>query len=185
MVDRMLTRTTVDEFLTMPESNLPTELIGGEVIVSPAPELFHQDVAGNIYNLLRSVKLGKAYFSPVDVLFGDHVLQPDVVWLAPNTTCENVDGKRLRGGPDLVAEVLSPGTALRDRGEKFDLYQAHGVREYWMVEPNARFVEVWVRENDAFVRVGVYGETQQFASAVLGRDVSVKVIFSTTTIEGN
>ena len=66
------------------------------------------------------------------------------------------------GAPDLVVEVLSPSTALRDHGVKFGLYEQHGTREYWLIDPAAEFVEVFRRENDAFVRFGAFGNAETF-----------------------
>src|SRR5438093_12172264 len=111
------TRMTAREFLNLPESLLPTELINGDVIMSPAPELRHQETIGRLYLLLRSIAPdGKLYFALVDVyLDEDNVLQPDLPSIAPGGTCVIVGGKRLHGAPDLVGEFLSAGTARQDR----------------------------------------------------------------------
>ncbi len=77
------------------------------------------------------------------------------------------DGCRY-GAPDLVVEVLSPSTAHKDRGVKFDLYEKHGVREYWLLDPEGRYAEVYRRERERFDRVGVFGPGQSWASGVLG-----------------
>jgi Uma2 family endonuclease len=77
-----------------------------------------------------------------------------------------------------VVEILSPGTAVRDRKVKFAIYQQHGVREYWMVEPYAGSVEVWRLENGEFRRFGVFGQDESFVSAVLGgRELELADIF--------
>jgi Uma2 family endonuclease len=91
------TRMTSAEFLALPETMQRMELIDGEIIVAPAPELFHQDVAFLAAVLVRNVgSSGRMYISPVDVHFADgEITQPDVLWLAPDSVCQSVDGKFL------------------------------------------------------------------------------------------
>src|SRR5262245_37337173 len=116
-------RMTAAEFLALPETNLPVQLLDGEVIQLTAPELDHQDVVGNVFVLFKQITKtlgGKAYVAPVDVVFDDHnVPQPDVMWLAPDSQCKSVGTKRLKGPPDLIVEVLSPSTSRDDKRYKF------------------------------------------------------------------
>jgi Uma2 family endonuclease len=168
------------EFLSLPESNLPVQLLHGEVIMSPAPELKHQEIIFAAAKLIENLAVdGKVRLSPVDVyLDGENVVQPDVLWTSPDSSCRVVDGKYLSGAPDLVVEVLSPGTARHDRGMKFDLYQKYGVREYWMVDPVAEYVEVFVNSETGFVRQGLFGPDKSFASPVLGNKIiNLKNVF--------
>ena len=67
-----------------------------------------------------------------------------------------------------MVEILSPSTASDDRGIKYDTYEKYGVREYWLVDPEAKFVEVYRHEGGKFQRQGVYKPNQPFVSAVLG-----------------
>ena len=91
-------------------------------------------------------------------------------WVSPEDThCfleEN--GRYWHGAPDLVIEILSPSTASDDRGIKFETYQKHGVREYWLVDPDAKYIEVYGHDGGKFQRQGVYKPDQPFVSAVLG-----------------
>lgn len=137
---------TAAEFLDLPESMQKTELIDGEIIVNPMPELFHQELVGHASLLLNQLgKNGKAYVSPVDVYLDDtHVVQPDVLWLAENSDCVSVEGKFLRGAPDLVIEIFSPGSIRHDKITKFKLYEQFGVREYWMIYPSEQYIEVYI-----------------------------------------
>ena len=106
------------------------------------------------------------------------MVQPDVIWIGPESRCQAVGDQYWHGTPDLVVEVLSPSTAVRDRGYKFDLYERHGVREYWLVEPEGRFLEVYVLEDGRFVRRGLYQEVDDFTSPVLGgQTIVLKDIF--------
>lgn len=172
------TRMSAQEFLQLPESNQPTELINGEVIMAPAPELSHQDIVLQIAALLKStIGDGKVRIAPVDVHLDEvTVVQPDVLWTAPNSQCLPVEGKHLRGAPELVVEVLSPTTARYDKGIKFDLYEQYGVREYWIVDPVSEYMEVFCLDDSKFVRHGVWGPEDTFASPLMGQ-INLSQIF--------
>lgn len=166
------TRITAQEFLQMPESQTLTELIDGEMIVAPAPETGHQITSAHSYDVIKALAPnGIILFAPVDVYLDEsHIVQPDVLWISPDSQC-SIERRYIVGAPDLIVEVLSPSTALRDKGVKFRLYEQHGVREYWMIDPAARYIEVWRREGEKFSLLGVYGEGETFISVVLGGKV--------------
>lgn len=173
------TRMTAKAFSELPESNLPTELIDGELIVSPAPIPEHQSASVELLFLLRGIiPNGKLFHAPIDVYFDEaNILQPDIVWVAQDSQCF-IGDKRLEGAPDLVIEILSPSTARRDKNKKFSLYEKHGVREYWLVDPIAQYVEVWRLEDGKFEPKGVFGPGDTFTSAVLNNQpVDVSLIF--------
>ncbi|MBL8155161.1 MAG: Uma2 family endonuclease [Anaerolineae bacterium] len=168
MVER--TRMTAAEYFALPETTQPMELINGIVIRSPSPTPRHQGIAGNVYALLRSRAKaggGRAYMAPIDVVLDDsQVLQPDVVYLAPESRCQ-ITERRLVGPPDLVVEVFSPGSVRRDKIDKFELYEACGVRETWMIDPHEQYIEVYHRDGAALILQGVYGLGAAFTSALL------------------
>jgi Uma2 family endonuclease len=174
MSDQSPARTmTATEFLDLPESSTPMELIDGELIMAPAPLLSHQKIIGRLYLLLvtlQGIDPDNILLAPTDVYFDDgNVFQPDVVWLSStNQNCMEIGDRHLRGAPDLVVEVLSPGTAQQDMGKKRQVYEQHGVREYWLVDGAARTVEVLVLRDDTFVELGVFTEANSFKSSVLG-----------------
>ncbi|HVT17163.1 MAG TPA: Uma2 family endonuclease [Thermoanaerobaculia bacterium] len=129
------------------------ELLFGRIYVTASPTLSHQTVAQQVWLHLRQFgKLvgGRAYLAPVDVVLADHsVVQPDVVYVSPGRLA--ILRERVEGAPDLLVEVLSPGSARRDRGEKLALYALSGVREYWVVDPVERQIEFLVNEAGRFV----------------------------------
>lgn len=170
MSDQIQTRMTASEFLELPETNTPVELIDGELVVSPAPLLIHQEILFRLALLLNTLApQGKLYLAPVDVHLNDeNVVQPDLVWLATDSQCGAVDGKYLHGAPELVVEVISPGSERQDRGKKFELYEKFGVHEYWLIDPVALYAEVQTRSDHRFVRQGVFGPDETFVSAVIG-----------------
>ena len=113
------------------------ELVYGRLLVTPAPAARHQRIVVKILRVLADCadnRGDEALVSPIDVVLADHsVVQPDVIYVkAPNT---GIVRERVQGAPDLVVEVLSPGTARRDLGEKLRLYAEAGVAEYWIVDP--------------------------------------------------
>lgn len=179
----MITRQqmTTAEYFELPDQTQPTELIYGELVVSPTSIPKHQNVMGNTYTEIRTIAKsigGKAFAAPLEIYLDNGVIpQPDVMWLAPNSKCI-IDEKRLIGPPDLVAEIFSPGSVLYDRSDKFDIYERYGIGEYWMIDPIEEYVEVYIRKDDHFVRQGIYGSGKQFNSSILnGAALNIDKIF--------
>ncbi len=158
------------------------ELLNGELIETPSPKEIHQSVAGNLYLVLakfiRERRLGKVYFSPFDVVLSDtNVVQPDILFIS-NERADIITPDNVQGAPDLVVEVLSPATAERDRTVKLDLYARHGVKEYWMVDPDAKTVTVLLRGEGGLGVVGIYGEGETLRSPTLtGFSFALEEIF--------
>lgn len=178
MVDQIHTRMTAAEFKQLPESNTLMELINGELIVSPSPKAEHQQTSRRTVRLLEKIGAqGILYYAPFDVyLDEENVVQPDILWMSHDNPAKLIDGY-LHGVPDLIIEILSPGTSKRDRREKFELYQKHGVREYWLIDTVDEFGEVYRLENGQFARHGIYEPKEVFRSTVLSHDVNVSEIF--------
>jgi Uma2 family endonuclease len=180
------TRMTATEFLALPETNQRMELINGElfsygaVAMSPAPQLDHQKLVVKLIALLVAIAQdGEVFTAPTDVYMDDdNVVQPDVLWIAPQSQCVAEEGKHLRGAPDLIVEVLSPGTARQDKVGKFNLYEQHGVREYWIADPVHDLLEVWTLENRIFIRQGIYAQEDTFDSTALDeKTINLAAIF--------
>ena len=167
------TKMTAQEFLQLPESQTFTELINGEIIVSPAPKDSHQSTVFETAKYVeRLAPHGKVRLAPIDVYLDEsNVIQPDVMWNSSESQCILIEDDYWRGAPDLIVEVLSRSTALRDKRAKFHLYEEHGVKEYWIVDALARYVEVWRQQEGEFVHNGIYGEGETFVSAVLDEKV--------------
>ena len=183
-------RWTFDEMLAeLPESNLPTELWDGELVMSPSPSFFHQEIVVRFHDLLRAWvgrhALGKTGLAPLDMVLSNHrVVQPDVFFVSNERLAILTD--RLRGAPDLVVEVLSPGTRRRDRLDKRDLYEQHGVKEYWLIDPEAQTVEVLFLARGEYQLVGRWQPEGQAASRLLkGFTVPVRELFGgSVSVEG-
>lgn len=184
MVEQTRTRMTTAEFWQMMETTDERfELIDGEAIPIGTPIPAHQEVVGDSYTVLKDISKvigGKAYLSPLEVyLDEENIPQPDVMWLAPDSRCKVTDS-RLEGPPDLIVEVFSPSTRQHDRVTKFRLYEKHGVREYWMIDPAAQYIEVWQHVEGKYVFFGVFKPDETFNSPVLnGQTIAVQVLFVT------
>ncbi len=175
MVDMPKVKITFEDYMEMEETNRIVELIDGELVMTPPPLDEHQkDVIGLLLFLGKVLKNGALRVAPCGLHIGGHMFEPDIFWVsADNDRCVLVDGKYWEGAPDLVVELLSKSTEYRDRGIKYDTFQKHGVREYWLVEPLTKFVEVYVLAGSKFDRLGVFGRGTIFESPVLGIKVDV------------
>ena len=163
---------TYDDLRRMPESMDRLEIIDGALYMSPSAHVLrHQNAVTNLMlrlgNWAAEHGAGKVFTAPADVVASDiKVVQPDVFFVAADRL--NIVGAYVDGAPDLVAEVISPSSVTYDRETKFFLYQEIGVREYWLVDPEAQTVEVFVLRDGQFeadVRAGS-GETAR--STLLG-----------------
>jgi Uma2 family endonuclease len=139
------TFTYADLIADFPVDNVQRELFDGELVVSPSPKVRHQQLVGRLFLILgQHVAIhggGEVFGSPLDVVLSEtNVLQPDLLFIADDQlhvlTEDNV-----RGAPALVVEVVSD--SRRDRVRKKELYARFGVRESWIVDPDADRVEVY------------------------------------------
>jgi Uma2 family endonuclease len=129
------------------------ELLFGRLYVLPSPAPLHQTVVPlrwRHFDTIAQAAGGLALPAPLDVILAEHsVAQPDVIYLS--AARRGFVRARVEGAPDLLVEVLSPGTARRDRGEKLILYAKSGIREYWIVDSETRQIEFLVNEGGRFV----------------------------------
>lgn len=139
-------RFTYNDYKLLPEGK-HYEVIEGDLLVTPAPNVTHQRISRRLFvRLVEFVEwqgAGEVLSAPTDVILSEYnVVQPDLLFVAGNRL-EIMDPEGgVRGAPDLVIEILSPGTASRDQVVKRKLYAQYGVREYWIVDPAAKSVEV-------------------------------------------
>lgn len=164
----------------LPETNQPCELWEGEIIMSPSPSFFHQEAALCFYRHLHDWvvprRLGKVTAAPIDMVLSEHcVTQPDVAFITQARLA--IIERVLMGPADLVAEIVSLGSRHRDRIEKRDLYEQYGVQEYWMIDPEARSVEVLFLEHGSYQLVLRSGVGQAAASRLLpGFEIQVDAL---------
>lgn len=171
-------RATPEEFWSLPESVLSVEYINGEIIMAPSPTVTHQAAHGNLYFALRtfvqSKGLGKILYSPLDVLLPTgEVVQPDLFFLNVKQAERVRESKRVEEVPSFVIEILSPGSATLDTLTKRELYEKNGVREYWIVDLEARGIAQLVPKKRHYALTEL-GEAGVIRGAVLsGFEASV------------
>ena len=143
----MKLKMTTGEYLAGPEAMVRRELVWGVVREPPSPFRKHQGVVTQATVLLSEHvldhKLGRVYVSPLDVVFDRKnalVLQPDVMFVSHER--REILNDFVEGPPDLVVEVISEGSRHYDRVAKLQWYRQYGVREYWVIDPEAQEIEV-------------------------------------------
>ncbi|MGA2547406.1 MAG: Uma2 family endonuclease [Rectinemataceae bacterium] len=173
-------RFTYRHYRTWPDSERWEIIDGHAWAMSPAPKSRHQALVWKLSSLIYNFLKGKpcrAYPAPFDVLLPrgnedddevDTIVQPDI-----SVFCDKskITERGARGAPDLVVEILSPSTSKKDLKDKFELYEKHGVREYWVIDPSAWSVWVYrLGSGDRFDEGELkerLGDTSPIASAVL------------------
>ena len=150
--DRTRRDWTADELRALPDDGNRYEIVDGELLVTPAPSLVHQDAVGELFLLLAPYARRNdlhCILAPAEVRFSpNRVVQPDVFvvpFIGGRKPARLDDVHRLI----LAVEVLSPSSARADRHSKRHLYQSQSVPEYWIVDPANRFVERWRPGDDA------------------------------------
>jgi Uma2 family endonuclease len=171
-------RWTYEDYAAIPEDGHRYEVVNGVLYISPSPNVWHQNIAGEIFAYLRDFvrinRLGRAFIAPLDVeLSRGNVVQPDVFVLL-NKHLNRITKSRIIGAPDLIVEVASPSTARHDLHAKLDAYASTGVPEYWVVNPEAQTVELLVLEHGTYISLGVFSGSTMLPSRVLV-DLSVEV----------
>lgn len=176
-------RWTFDEVAAeIPESNLPLELWDGELVMSPSPSFRHQKIVTRFYKVLDAWvdqhQLGETSIAPLDMVLSERrATQPDVVFISNENL--GIIQKQLRGPADLVAEVISPESRRRDRIDKRDLYEQHGVKEYWLIDPEAETVEILHIEAGAYKLAGRWRPGETARSVLLpGLEVPVTALLA-------
>ena len=174
---------TENAYFSLPDTNRIVELSEGEFIMPPHPTDTHQRVVGYLYRALHDYvidhDLGFVRFAPLPVrLWRGKIREPDVLFVS-HAHADRI-GEQFYGPPDLVMEVLSPGTRSVDRGEKFLEYARAGIGEYWLVDPEAQTIEVFVLKDEAFTLLVKAGPGEKAHSQVLdGFDVAVDEVRTT------
>ena len=128
MTRQLGSRLTYDDLAALPDDRFRHELIDGQHFMTPSPYTIHQRVSSRlfvaIHENVKRTSSGEVFFAPFDVVFSDYdVVEPDLLYVS-NERSSIITEKNVQGAPDLVVEVLSPGTRSRDKKLKRDLYEA-------------------------------------------------------------
>jgi Uma2 family endonuclease len=147
---------TYEDYVLLPNDRNRYEILDGELTVTPAPSTKHQTASGNLFVLLthyiKDRDLGQLFHAPIDlILESTSVLQPDLLFVS-KARRSIITEKAIEGVPDLVIEILSPGTSRIDRVTKAQIYARHGVPAYWIVDPDQEAIENYLLETDGYRR---------------------------------
>ena len=174
---------TYEDYLATPKDER-YELLDGDLMMVPAPNVKHQRVSAQLYvqlhRFINDHGLGTLLYAPCDVVLSDvDVVQPDILFVSRDREEELIKPDNVRGAPDLVIEILSPSTETKDRGLKHDLYGRHGVTEYWLVDPIAETVSIHRQRGGVLVATNTFGRGQTLRSPLLaGLELHLDDIFS-------
>ena len=167
---------TYQEFLEMEfddDDGFRYELLNGILVRKGSPTIQHQRIAGNVYFNMRlfveEKSLGEVFSAPLDVVLNEHnAPQPDVFFVSKDRSFI-LDEKEqvVIGTPDIVVEILSPGSVKKDRIEKKEIYERSGIREFWIVDPSYRIVEIFLLTEGTYQLSDVAEEEGIVKSSVL------------------
>jgi len=165
------------------------ELIEGEAYnMSPAPNSEHQIISGNLFgNIWQFLKDKpcKVFSAPFDIRFSEMdnpreqdietVVQPDITVVCDES---KIDKKGCIGAPDIVVEILSPSTSYKDETNKLALYEKYGVKEYWIVNPDAKYFMIYRLKGDKYEKPEYLKDNDIIGSCVLeGLKIRLQDIF--------
>lgn len=165
----------------MPNDSKRREIVEGELFVTPSPNLSHQRISRRLElalaQYLENHPIGEIFDAPLDVILSDFdVLEPDLLLVLNQHRSVLQDW--VRGAPDLVIEILSPTTVANDRGPKLKAYARYGVHEYWIVDPDARAIEVYRLGRDGYELSKIFHERETLTSFLLpGFGLPIAVLF--------
>ncbi|MDQ3692013.1 MAG: Uma2 family endonuclease [Chloroflexota bacterium] len=172
---------TYADLADLPDDGTRYEILGGELLVSPAPSRAHQDTLAALLVLFRqfvvTTRLGKVYMAPLDVKLSAYTtVQPDLLYIS-GERLRNQGPGAIAGAPELALEVLSPTTRSVDMVRKFAAYAAAGIQEYWIVDPTRYTISVHALVDGTYERVE---DTEETARSVVlaGLEIVVADVFA-------
>jgi Uma2 family endonuclease len=174
---------TYSDYLTWPDEER-WEIIDGEAYnMTPAPGIKHQNIVVTFARIIGNELKGKPcrpFVAPTDVVFSDHdVVQPDIIIVCDE---KKITEANIQGAPDLVVEVLSPATALKDKREKKALYERYGVREYIIMDPIELYVERFFLKGKRYSESEIFGPQEVLSLKSLeGLDIALWEVFEMET----
>jgi len=169
---------TYQDYLKMTDEQR-YEITEGDLYMVPAPNTEHQSISRNIEliicNYVYEKKLGEVYHAPIDVVMGEsNIVQPDILFI----TTENsgiIQKKGIFGSPDLVIEIISPSSKIRDTYIKKELYELFKIKEYWIVDPANKSIEIF--------QLNAENKYNLFSNGYIDDHESIKIIKSTIFTE--
>ncbi len=167
------------------------ELFDGEIMKRSAPSLIHQRISrkllGKMDAYIEEKKLGEIFSAPVDLNLDEHnAFQPDLAFVSKERSFLIEDDDYIKGAPDLVVEIISPGTVKKDRVIKKNLCERFAIREYWLVDPLNKGIEIYIMQEDKYVLHDLQEISGKISSTVLtGFELELGHIFGEEIQEEN
>lgn len=176
---------TIADLELMPEDGNIYEMIEAEIIVSRAPDLLHQEVSGNLFQSIRNFldqnPLGKVWATPGVIFDEFNSVIPDLAFVSSERLNDLIVEGRIRGAPDLMIEIISPGAVnrRRDRTIKKQTYSKFSVKEYWVVDPENRAVEIYALDGrEMKLAATLTGQDEITSSLLAGYRFKVESVFA-------
>ncbi len=144
---------TYADYAKLPDGS-PYQLIGGEFVMTPSPTPYHQRISRRIevelITFVEAKNAGEVLHAPLDTYLSDvETYQPDIVFISKERL-SIIGEKKIETAPDLVVEILSPATAYYDLRHKMRVYEVSGVKEYWIVDPMEKTIDVFENHGKEF-----------------------------------
>ena len=173
---------TYEDYLRL-DDDKRYEVINGRLVELTTPTPLHQGILGNIvflmWDFVRKREAGKILHAPLDVVFNERdVLQPDIIFISKDRL-RIIGEKAIMEPPDLVVEIISPATVRRDTVVKKGIYERFGVKEYWIVYPEEKAVEVWSLNDEGKYELFsvAEGEGKVRSKVLEGLEIDLKEVF--------
>lgn len=180
-IKRRIEKYNYSDYLTWPDEERWEIIEGTAYDMTPAPGIKHQNVVAALVRIIGNGLEGKPcrpFVAPTDVVLSEHdVVQPDVLVVCDQ---KRITEDNIQGAPDLVVEVLSPATALKDKREKKALYERSGVREYVIIDPIELYVERFSLKDKRYGEAEIFGPREVLSLKGLeGLKISLWEVFDT------
>jgi len=175
---------TWEDLWSIPDDGNLYEIIDGELYVMAPPIPVHQEISKRVFREFDRVaelgKLGQVYFAPIGVKLSERdIVEPDIIFIARDRL-SIIREKMVDGAPDIVLEILSPSTRLKDLNLRATLYARSGVREYWQIDPRHRSVVVLFLADGAYVPTSADGGFAR-SKVLPGVSISIEGLFTDLT----
>jgi Uma2 family endonuclease len=154
-------RTIMEVYKMLPEGTL-AELINGTLYMSPAPTPRHQRIVRKLSSVISDFveqrMLGEVFISACDVFLDGHsnAIQPDIIFISTHKASIIKEDESIKGVPDLIVEILSPGNPRHDKIIKKELYEKFGVLEYWIIDPQTKEASGYTLKAGVYVEIGTF-----------------------------
>lgn len=171
---------TYKDYLEWPDDERWELIDGAAYCMTPAPSTRHQRIVLNFSRVLGNNLKNKPcepFMAPTDVVLSEYdVVQPDVFVVCDRN---KITEANIQGAPDLVVEVLSPSTALKDKREKKALYEKYKVKEYIIVDIIEKYIErFYLKEDGEYGGSDIFGYDETIAlSSLKGMEIPLSEIF--------